>query len=107
MARGDPCQLPQPSPAPRRAARHDRRLLRQRGRVRRLGGAHPLLKAGLGLSEAELGLALLALAAGAVVTMPLTGRCIGRLGSRPTVSALAVAFTLLLALPAHAPRSAG
>ncbi|BBK35215.1 MFS transporter [Allostella sp. ATCC 35155] len=63
----------------------------------------PLLKAGLGLSEAELGLALLALAAGAVVTMPLTGRCIGRLGSRPTVSALAVAFTLLLALPAHAP----
>lgn len=63
----------------------------------------PLLKTGLGLSEGELGLALLTLAAGAVVTMPLTGRGIARLGSLPVVATLAIAFTGLLALPALAP----
>lgn len=63
----------------------------------------PLLKAGLGLSEAELGMALLALAAGAVATMPATGRAIRRLGGVPTVATLALAFAGLLALPPLAP----
>ncbi|WP_374450069.1 MFS transporter, partial [Stella sp.] len=63
----------------------------------------PLLKAGLGLSESELGMALLALAAGAVATMPATGRAIQRLGGVPTVATLALAFAGLLALPPLAP----
>ncbi|BBK40244.1 MFS transporter [Allostella vacuolata] len=63
----------------------------------------PLLKKGLDLSEGELGLALLMMAAGAVATMPLVGRWAVRAGSRPTVAAAGFAFAALLAVPPLAP----
>ncbi|BBK33929.1 putative MFS family arabinose efflux permease [Stella humosa] len=69
-----------------------------------LWAAHiPAIKDGLGLSEGELGLALLMLAAGAVATMPLAGRCAVAIGSRPTVLAVGLAFAAFLALPPLAP----
>lgn len=43
----------------------------------------PLVKARLGLSEVDLGLALLVMAVGAAVTMPLSGLAIARFGSAP------------------------
>lgn len=63
----------------------------------------PVIKAGAGLSDGDLGLALLALAAGAVGTMPLAGRSAVRFGSLPATVASGLAFTLLLALPPLAP----
>ncbi len=65
-----------------------------------LWAAHiPLLKDGLRLSEGGLGLALLALATGAVGTMPLAGRWAVRVGSRPTTVVAGLAFAGLLAVP--------
>lgn len=51
----------------------------------------PQVRSGLGLSESELGLLLLAIAVGSVLALPVAGPVIiARLGSRATVSAMAV-----------------
>ena len=66
----------------------------------------PYAKARLGLSDAELGLVLLALGAGALTTMPLTGWFINRFGSRWTILVSTLVFAAmmpLLALAASAP----
>ncbi|MEU6123008.1 MFS transporter [Streptomyces sp. NPDC047123] len=59
----------------------------------------PAIKEQTGASAGELGLALLAVSAGAVVTMTLTGRLCRRYGSIPTTVACAVALPLTVALP--------
>jgi MFS family permease len=59
----------------------------------------PDVKAQLALSDAELGGALLAVAAGSLLFMPLTGVLIGRFGCRPVLMASSVAFSLSLVLP--------
>jgi MFS family permease len=50
----------------------------------------PQVKQRLELDPAQLGLLLLALAAGAVIALPLSGAVVGRFGSRRTVAAMAV-----------------
>ncbi len=63
----------------------------------------PAVQEKLGLSEGLLGAALLGLAAGSLVSMPLAGGLISRLGSRPVVGATALAFFLALPLLALSP----
>jgi hypothetical protein len=63
----------------------------------------PSVRDQLGLTEAALGVALLGVAAGALVAMPLAGRLVARHGSRPVTRAGAVAFAVALGLPALAP----
>lgn len=52
----------------------------------------PEVKADLGLSDGMLGVALLALAVGALTTMPLTGGWAGRVGSATATRITAIAF---------------
>ncbi|MEV7194205.1 MFS transporter [Streptomyces sp. NPDC093510] len=59
----------------------------------------PAIKEQTGASAGELGLALLAVSAGAVVTMTLTGRLCRRFGSIPMTVACGVALPLSVALP--------
>lgn len=59
----------------------------------------PAIKDQTGASAGELGLALLAVSAGAVVTMTLTGRLCRRFGSIPMTVACGVALPLSVALP--------
>ncbi|MCD2191457.1 MFS transporter [Actinomycetospora soli] len=54
----------------------------------------PQVKAGLGLSDAELGLALLGAPLGSVLAMALTGWLLPRLGSRRTVQVTLVGYAL-------------
>jgi hypothetical protein len=61
------------------------------------------VKARLVLSDAELGWLLLAMAAGAVGALPLSGWLIARNGSRRMTSACAIALCLALPLPVLAP----
>src|SRR5215216_5006597 len=63
----------------------------------------PAVRGRLDLSEGELGLALLGVAVGAVVTMPFAGRLVARYGSRPVTRVAAAVFACALALPALAP----
>lgn len=63
----------------------------------------PLVQERLGLSEGGLGLALLGMALGAIVAMPLSGWLIGHIGSRRIVAVSTVAFCLALPLPVLAP----
>jgi fucose permease len=63
----------------------------------------PAVKARLVLSDAELGWLLLAMAAGAVGALPLSGWLIARNGSRRMTSACAIALCLALPLPVLAP----
>lgn len=63
----------------------------------------PAVRAHLGLGAGTLGVALLGVAVGALVTMPLAGRLVARYGSRPVTRAGAFAFAAALALPALAP----
>jgi predicted MFS family arabinose efflux permease len=58
----------------------------------------PLAKARLQLNDADLGLLLLLIGAGAIVTMPLTGMLVSRFGSRKVIfiSSLVLAFSLPL-----------
>ena len=58
----------------------------------------PQVRDRLELSASELGLLLLAIAAGSLVALPLAGIIIARLGSRPTVTAMAVVNGLSLTL---------
>ncbi|MGV9698913.1 MFS transporter [Streptomyces sp. NPDC003470] len=59
----------------------------------------PAIKEQTGASAATLGLALLGVSAGAVVTMTLTGRLCRRYGSHPVTVACAVLLCLSVALP--------
>jgi MFS family permease len=57
----------------------------------------PQVKAGLHLSAADLGLVLLAIAAGSVVAMPLTGQVINHMGSRRTTASMSALLAVALA----------
>jgi MFS family permease len=59
----------------------------------------PAIKEQTGASATALGLALLGVSAGAVVTMTLTGRLVRRYGSHPVTVACAVLLCLSIALP--------
>ena len=63
----------------------------------------PLVQARLDIDPAVLGLALFCMAIGAIVTMPLTGIALGRLGSRFPAATTTIAFTALIPLPILAP----
>jgi fucose permease len=60
----------------------------------------PQVRDRLELSSAELGLVLLAIAAGTVLALPLAGAAFSRFGSRRTVVALAVLLAVALAVAA-------
>ncbi|MFV0131131.1 MFS transporter [Streptomyces sp. HMX112] len=60
----------------------------------------PAIKQQTGASASDLGLALLGVSAGAVVTMTLTGRLCRRFGSHPVTVAAGVLLALSIALPA-------
>lgn len=62
-------------------------------------GALPLLKSTLGLGDGALSLVLLGFAAGAVVSMPVTGALAPRWGSGRTTWLAGLAFAAALALP--------
>lgn len=63
----------------------------------------PAMEAARGLSHAQLGLALLVIAAGAVIAMPLTGALSSRVGTalicRVTVAAYCIVLPLLAVVP--------
>jgi MFS family permease len=63
----------------------------------------PDVKLDLGLSEASLGAALLVPAAGALVSMPLTGALSARFGSRAVTMAMALVFVTVPCLLGLAP----
>src|SRR5215210_4091306 len=63
----------------------------------------PAVKEHLDLGEAELGLALGLVAAGALVAMPLSGWLSARRGSRRTTRGAFAGFCAVVALPALAP----
>jgi MFS family permease len=56
----------------------------------------PVLKAGLGLSEAELGTILLMLPTGQLLTMPLAAALVNRLGSKSVLPMAGVCYAILL-----------
>ena len=60
----------------------------------------PQVRDHLDLDPSELGLVLLAIAAGSVVALPLAGPVVTRFGSRRTTAAMAVLFAAALALAA-------
>ncbi|MEW2547402.1 MFS transporter [Streptomyces sp. NPDC047002] len=61
----------------------------------------PAVKAQANASASALGLALLGVSAGAVVTMVVTGRLCRAFGARPVTVACAALLSLSVALPAH------
>ena len=63
----------------------------------------PDVKIWHGLSDGVLGLALLAIAGGAVAALPVAGALTARYGSRPTSRAAALLFCAVLSLPLLAP----
>jgi MFS family permease len=63
----------------------------------------PAVKQAHGISDASLGLVLLAMAAGSVVALPLAGWLVARLGSRVVASCAALVFCLALPLPVVSP----
>ncbi len=63
----------------------------------------PVVRARFDINEAVLGTVLLALAAGALTAMPLTGWAIGRFGARRLTAVTAIASPLAAALPLLAP----
>ena len=56
----------------------------------------PQVRDGLGLDPASLGLVLLAIAAGSVLSMPTSGFVVARFGSQRTVAAMSVLMTVAL-----------
>ncbi|WP_436761564.1 MFS transporter [Streptosporangium sp. V21-05] len=67
----------------------------------------PSIKQGLGLSEGELSLGLLGIAAGAIAGMQVVGRLVDRHGSVKVMLPMAFAQSLVLVLPALMPNLAG
>lgn len=67
----------------------------------------PVVKAAHGLSPSVLGLALLALAAGALTAMPACGVAMARFGARRVLGVTGLAFSGLLALLPVMPHTAG
>jgi len=63
----------------------------------------PLLKAGLALNDAELGLVLLGMGLGAIASMPLAGFLAHRYGPTRVTALAAPAYAATLALPPFAP----
>ncbi len=63
----------------------------------------PAVQEKLGLGEGLLGVALLGMSVGSLLSMPLAGGLVSRLGSRPVVGATALAYCLTLPLLAVAP----
>jgi MFS family permease len=63
----------------------------------------PIVRERLDISEGVLGIALLALSAGAMAAMPATGWAIARFGSRTISAAAAILMPLAAALPILAP----
>ncbi|MBT2394563.1 MFS transporter [Streptomyces sp. ISL-100] len=61
----------------------------------------PAIKEQTGASASDLGLALLGVSGGAVITMMLTGRLCRRFGSHPVTVACGVLLSLSIALPAQ------
>jgi hypothetical protein len=66
----------------------------------------PFAKIRFGLSDAALGLILLAPGIGGILAMPLAGLCVSRLGSKSTLLLAGVVFGLMLPLLAIAPSPA-
>ncbi|MEU8385070.1 MFS transporter [Streptosporangium sp. NPDC048865] len=67
----------------------------------------PSIKQGLGLSEGELSVGLLGIAAGALAGMQVVGRLVDRHGSVKVMLPMAFAQSLVLVLPALMPNLAG
>lgn len=67
----------------------------------------PSIKQGLGLSEGELSLGLLGIAAGAIAGMQVVGRLVDRHGSVKVMLPMAFAQAVVLILPAFMPNLAG
>lgn len=63
----------------------------------------PAVQTRLALSPGSLGLALLGMSLGALISMPIAGRYVVRLGSRPVTVVGAFAFAATLLLPGAAP----
>lgn len=63
----------------------------------------PQVKDSLGISEGQLGLALLALGLGALLSLLIAGWLVVRYGSKPVTALAAIVVCLLLPLPALAP----
>ena len=94
----DPGPSPPSLPRLRRAGRAARVLFAALGLMAGAWGAHvPSVKAAYGLDEGLLALALFALAAGAVASLFVAGRLIGRLGTRRASLGTGVLMALLLA----------
>jgi fucose permease len=66
----------------------------------------PAVKGRHAISDGELGIVLLAMAAGAVLALPWAGWLVGRAGSRRVTSAAALALCLALPLPLLSPNVA-
>ena len=60
----------------------------------------PAVRQALSLTDGQLGTALLALGAGALIAFPLAGGAIGRLGARTLTFALGIAYCIVLPQPA-------
>ncbi|MET8051892.1 MFS transporter [Streptosporangium sp. NPDC005286] len=67
----------------------------------------PSIKQGLELSEGELSIALLGIAAGAIAGMQVVGRLVDRYGSAKVMLPMAFAQSVVLVLPAYMPNLAG
>jgi len=63
----------------------------------------PALKERHAIDDGELGLVLLAMAAGAVLALPVAGWLVGRMGSRLVTSVAATALCVALPLPVLSP----
>lgn len=90
--------------APRRARRAVAAIFFVNGAVIGTWAAHiPLVEKRLEISHSVLGFALLTMALGALVAMPLTGSAIGRLGSAKVMRGATAGLLLLFLLPLVAP----
>ena len=63
----------------------------------------PGVKSGLGLSDAELGFALLGYAVGGILAMPLGGALVARFGSRKVMLVSSLCYLFFFAFPGFAP----
>ena len=66
-------------------------------------GQNPFVQDRLGVSKATIGLALLCMATGAMIAMPLTGQILDRRPSATVTRTAALLYLPLLALPLFAP----